>query len=140
MIRVAVLDDIKYINDLGKEYYPNFTNIYNLLDYINNPNYIVLVSIFESINGFLIAYKNIDYIELLFIIVDNNNRRSGIGTSLLNRLIEITNKDILLEVDNQNIEAINLYKKLNFQVINIRKKYYSNGNDAFIMKLVKNEE
>lgn len=140
MIRVAVLDDIKYINDLGMIYYPNFTNIYNLVDYINNPNYIVLVSIFENINGFLIAYKNIDYIELLFIIVDNNNRRSGIGTSLLNRLIEITNKDILLEVDNQNIKAINLYKKLNFQVINIRKKYYSNGNDAFIMKLVKNEE
>ena len=40
---------------------------------------------------------------------------------------------ILLEVNEKNDSAINLYKKIGFYLINIRKKYYGN-EDALIMR------
>ena len=43
---------------------------------------------------------------------------------------------ILLEVAENNIKAINLYKKYGFEIISRRKKYYKEF-DALIMKKVK---
>ena len=43
---------------------------------------------------------------------------------------------MLLEVRCDNINAIKLYKKYNFKIINIRKNYYEN-NDAYVMELIK---
>ena len=44
-------------------------------------------------------------------------------------------KSITLEVNEQNIPAINLYKKFNFEQVGIRKKYYNNSQNAVIMTL-----
>lgn len=43
--------------------------------------------------------------------------------------------DITLEVNVNNIPAINLYKKYNFKEVGLRKKYYKNTDDALIMTL-----
>lgn len=40
---------------------------------------------------------------------------------------------ITLEVKEENLPAINLYKKYGFQTIGTRKKYYDNKFDAYIM-------
>ena len=48
-------------------------------------------------------------------------------------LINISER-ILLEVRCDNNNAIKLYKKYNFKIINIRKKYYDNM-DAYVMEL-----
>ena len=40
---------------------------------------------------------------------------------------------IMLEVSTDNRPAINLYKKVGFQIINVRKNYYEN-KDAYVMK------
>ena len=40
---------------------------------------------------------------------------------------------ITLEVRDNNIPAIKLYKKFNFDILGRRKKYYNNVNDAIIM-------
>ena len=59
---------------------------------------------------------------------------------MLEELINIAKerklKDITLEVNVNNIPAINLYKKYNFKEVGIRKKYYNNTDDAIIMTLV----
>ena len=56
---------------------------------------------------------------------------------MLEELIRIAKnrklKDITLEVNINNIPAINLYKKYNFEEVGIRKKYYNNVEDALIM-------
>ena len=58
---------------------------------------------------------------------------------MLEELIKIAKKrklnDITLEVNTNNIAAINLYKKFKFEKIGIRKKYYNNIDDALIMTL-----
>jgi ribosomal protein S18 acetylase RimI-like enzyme len=41
---------------------------------------------------------------------------------------------MMLEVDVSNDEAIELYKKLGYETLNIRKNYYGYGRDAQIMR------
>ena len=137
MIRLAELKDINEINKIGLSFKSNFANTYNIADYLNNNNYIILVNEDEVVNGFIIVYKNIDYYELLMIVVDKSFRNRHIGNNLLSFILDnyVKNNDILLEVDASNSNAINLYKKFGFETINIRKKYYIN-NDAYVMKRV----
>ena len=40
-----------------------------------------------------------------------------------------------MEVNQNNIPAINLYKKYGFNILGTRKKYYNNTDDAIIMTL-----
>ena len=138
MICKAVEADIKTINELGKLLYNNFENTYKINEYLLNENYIILVNKDTNINGFLIVYKNIDYYELETIVTKKEYRKQGIATNLMNYFIKNyckKNDTILLEVSCENENAINLYKKFEFEIINIRKKYYENI-DAYIMKKV----
>lgn len=138
MIRKAVINDIEHINKLGIIFNENFLATYNVKDYLENENYIVVVNEDEYVNAFIIMYKNIDYFELEAIVVDPSARERGIATNLLNFFIReySENEDIiLLEVAVNNTAAISLYKKFNFEIINTRKKYYKNV-DAYVMKKV----
>lgn len=137
MIRFAEVNEIEDINRLGVVFESNFLKTYHIKDYLNNPNYIILVNKDEIINGLLIVYKNIDYYELEAIVVDPDYRKRGIGNSLINFFVDnyVNSEDILLEVAVNNINAINLYKKNGFEIINIRKKYYKDI-DAYVMKRV----
>lgn len=135
MIRNATLKDIYKINNIGKTLLPNFLVTYNMNDYINNDKYIVLVNEDDDVNGFLIILNNIDCYELEVIVV--NNKNCGIGSSLINYFLDKFNKkDIILEVSELNKEAINFYKKFDFEIMSVRKNYYSDNSDAYIMKRV----
>ena len=139
MIREGKLEDLTKINELGIKLIPNFIATYNIKDYLTNDKYIILVSDVDNINAFLIVLKNIDTYEIEAIYVDTNSRRQGIATKLLNYLEEhYLNKNdvILLEVAVNNENAINLYKKFGFNIINTRHKYYKDI-DAYVMKKVK---
>ena len=85
--------------------------------------------------GFVHVLKTFECLEIINIVVDLEYRRKGIAISLINYVIDFYDdlEYILLEVNENNESAINLYKKLGFNVINIRKKYYGN-DDALIMR------
>lgn len=139
MISKATLEDKESIIKLGKTFIGNFPNTYNIEEYLNNNNYIILINKENKLlKGFLIIYKNIDCYELELIIVDKEYRKQGIATSLLEHFFKTycTSNDIVfLEVSCENKTAINLYTKFNFITINKRKKYYGNI-DAYVMKKV----
>lgn len=138
MIRKATLNDINEINKLGIQFSNNFLNTYNMRQYICNDLYYCLVSEDDKINSFMLIYKNIDYYELEAIVVDKNARRRNIASNIFNYFINNYTNDndvILLEVAVNNVAAVNMYKKYNFEIIGVRKKYYD-GIDAYIMKKV----
>lgn len=138
MIRKAETKDLVAIKKLGQRLLTNFSSTYNVENYIKSNDYIVLINDENIINAFLIVRINLDFYELEAIYVDEDYREKGIATKMINYLIENfieKGKEILLEVNSNNENAINLYKKFEFNVINIRKKYYNNG-DAYIMKRV----
>lgn len=139
MIRNASIEDIEIINNLGNLVSNTFSKSYNISNYLENNNYIILVYTENSIvKGFILIYKNIDYYELEMIVVDSKERHKGIGTKLLKYFEDnYLQKDdeIYLEVAVNNENALKLYQKFGYEIINIRKKYYQ-GIDANIMKKV----
>lgn len=136
MIRKATPEDINIINILGSKFKDNFSTTYDINNYLENDNYIILLNEDIVINAFMIIYKNIDYYELEAIYVSDDSRNKGIASSILSYFFNTFKpNEILLEVAVNNISALNLYKKFGFEIINVRKKYY-NGIDAYVMKKV----
>ena len=72
------------------------------------------------------------------IAVDENFRNRGIASSILSNIIEKSKErgvtTLFLEVNENNLGAIALYKKFGFEQIAVRKNYYKSGN-AIIMSL-----
>ncbi len=78
-----------------------------------------------------ISYKKLELSnDVYHLFVNEKFRKKGIASKLLNK---IYNKDILVEVDEKNIKAINLYKKLGFKKIKKISNYYKNGNNALVL-------
>jgi len=93
----------------------------------------------KDVVGFAIVDLLGDRSELIDLCVAPLYRHKGIGNSLLNKVIEVSKENkcenITLEVKIDNTFAINLYKKNEFRIANIRKKYYNNGSiDAYVMQ------
>lgn len=64
--------------------------------------------------------------ELMNIVVKKNNRGSGIGKALLEKIIEILKSEkievLKLEVNSKNNVAFKLYSSLDFEVVRSKKK------------------
>ena len=103
-------------------------------DLNNNPfgKYLLFIENNEII-GYLYYSDIYDRIEINQIEVKSIHRQSGKATSLMHQLIDNTNKSITLEVNKNNIPALNLYKKFNFNEVAIRRGYY-NGIDGILME------
>lgn len=93
--------------------------------------------IIASENAFAVYRCVMDECELLLIGVAPEIRRTGTASALITIIEKEIKKQcinkIFLEVSAINIPAINLYKKLGYSEIGIRKKYYEDGSDAILM-------
>jgi len=91
----------------------------------------------NKIIGYIDYWITFDSSTIFKIVVKKDYRRMGIGSSLLNKVIEkLKEKEVLyltLEVRVSNLEAIKLYEKFNFKKISIKKGYYDNFEDAIYM-------
>ena len=91
----------------------------------------------EKVLGYLEIRLVDGVIDIMNLFVNEENRRQGIATSLMNEMFEKENFNrIMLEVNENNNEAIRLYNRLGFKEISLRDRYY--GEDtAIIMETVK---
>ncbi len=132
------LDDFEQIKGCLQEEFDEFWTPNILKSELENPNskYIVAKEN-ENIVGFAGIIISIDDTEITNIVTKKAERKRGIGTLLLDKLIEMTKKEnrdkISLEVNENNIEAKNLYIKNGFEIVGRRKKYYNGIDDAIIM-------
>lgn len=110
-----------------------------LEDEFNNENskYFVAIDENDEIIAFGGLWFNIDEAHVMNIAVKKEFRRQHVGTELLEFLVAEAKKEnkncITLEVREDNVPAIELYKKLEFDEIGRRKKYYEKLYDAIIM-------
>ena len=136
MVNNCTIKDTEKIKELGKLINSSFDKVNNIEELIKD-NKIIGYYDNDILVGFLIYEQLYEIIDLLYIVVEPIYRRKNIGTKLINYLIQ--NKEfekIMLEVRCDNNNAIKLYKKFNFKIINIREKYYD-GQDAYVMELIK---
>ena len=92
----------------------------------------------NDVVGFIIDMKCKDEISLLNIAIHKCLQGMGHGLKMLKKYIKsLPDKySIYLEVNKNNIKALNMYAKLNFERVSIRKSYYNDGGDAINMQLV----
>lgn len=133
MINKCNINDINRIIELGKLINTNFDKLNNLEEIIKNKE-IIGYYIDNKLVGFIIFKTMYEITDLLYIVVDKLYRRKSIASKLLEELIGNSEK-VMLEVRCDNDNAIKLYKKYDFKIINIRKKYYENM-DAYVMELM----
>lgn len=91
--------------------------------------------------GFCAMLVSFDYADLVDIAVDEQKRKSGVATALMDFAHSECKKrgvkEVLLEVRQSNAPAIALYEKQGYLRISVRKKYYSAPTeDAIIMRKV----
>ena len=127
MISELKKEDLNLINNtfINKEYLENEFN--------NNPFIKVLILKEDIIIGYLYYSDIYDRVEINQIEIEENHRNCGKGSLLLKELTETVDKNITLEVREDNIPAIKLYEKFNFKKVAIRKNYY-NGVDGILME------
>ncbi|HLI59788.1 MAG TPA: ribosomal protein S18-alanine N-acetyltransferase [Solirubrobacteraceae bacterium] len=86
--------------------------------------------------GYLICARYDTVWHLMNVAVDPERRRRGIGSALLDAMIERAGpgEPYTLEVRESNASAIRLYERRHFRVAGRRPRYYrDNGEDALIM-------
>lgn len=135
MIRTYKLSDLKTIDYIGNQIKPNFVNEYDidkieLYDWLN----LLIYEENEKVVGFIEFANNVGNIDIYTIAVDENFKRQGIATQLIDYVKgNYDYETITLEVRSKNDAAIKMYQKNGFEVINTRKKYYEN-DDAYVMQ------
>ena len=130
--------DLSLIKDILIDDFDDFWTYDVLQEELNNPNSEYFVAKLENnILGFAGIWKAVDDVHITDIVVKKSNRQTGIGSKLLEKLIQTAKSQnfnsITLEVNEHNQPAINLYLKYGFKNVGFRIKYYNNKDNAIIM-------
>ena len=136
MIKKISLEDLNRFNELGLLLNCNFKNLFNLNDILESKyDYVYGYYVDKVLVAFIHITKLYENIDIVNLVVDTNYRNQEIATALINYVFNLFQdiETIMLEVNENNEPAINLYKKNGFKIINKRLNYY--GQDtALIMK------
>lgn len=140
MLREIVVDNKKELENIQNIFSDVFKQKNELIDTFSSNPYVKLYtySVDKNIVAF-IQYEDIyDRFELDNIYVLKEYRNRGIASSLMEHMINEGKKqniiNITLEVREDNVNAINLYKKYGFTEKAIRNNYYENCNGILMEK------
>lgn len=136
MVDKITLENADKFYELGEVVNSKFKVLFNL-ESILSSDYDYLLGYYDKdvLVGFLHYSKMYETIDIVNIVVYSKYRNQGIATKLINEMINSFDdvNNIMLEVNENNLSAINLYKKNKFYVINKRENYYG-SESALIMK------
>ena len=138
-INKMTIEDLESIKNILASDFDNFWSFDVLEDELECDNSYVIVakSTDNTIVGFAGLKTILDEADIMNIVVKKDFRHNGIGSILLENLINYSKnmnmKTITLEVNENNLSAISLYDKFSFDKLGIRKKYYNGESDAIIM-------
>lgn len=138
-IKKMTLNDLNSIQNILFTEFDNFWTYSAFMQELKceNSYFILAQNENNEIVGFAGLKAIIDEADIMNIVVKKSFRHNGIGSTLLENLINYAKslnlKTVTLEVNEHNLSAIRLYDKFNFDHIGIRKKYYNGESDAIIM-------
>ena len=133
------IEDLKSIKNVLASDFDNFWSYDVLEEELECDNsYVIVAKVDENtIVGFAGLKVILDEADIMNIVVKKDFRHNGIGSVLLENLInyskDLNLKTITLEVNENNLSAIRLYDKFSFDKLGIRKNYYDGKSDAIIM-------
>lgn len=134
------ISDLNLISDTLFDKFDDFWTYNVFKSELENPNSMYIVAKFDDeIVGFAGIWKAYDDVHITNIVTRKDIRNQGIGSKLLEELINLAKKTnfktLTLEVNENNNSAIHLYEKFGFSTVGVRKKYYNNIDNAIIMSM-----
>ena len=137
------LSELNKLSSILVSDFDDFWSYSILKDEINSENSYYIVAKFKNeIVGFAGIKVLLDEADIMNIVTKKSYRNKGIGSILLQHLIDLSYnlnlKQMTLEVNESNLSAISLYKKFDFKKIGLRKNYYNNQNAIIMSKLLRN--
>ena len=138
-IRKTIKDDISRIVSLEKMYLSDTIGEKMLAAELHNKYAYFFTALSNDIViGYIGGWIIEGECEMINFVVDESFQRKGIGTRLLEALVNETKKNngklITLEVNVNNEKANNFYQKQGFYEIAKRIKYYSDCSDARVLR------
>lgn len=140
-IRAINVEDLNKMCEIEKE---NFTDPWDFkilfFEVIKNDKSVFFGAyIDEVLVGYIGFWCFDDNIDIINLAVLDEYKRQGIASKLFDSLLIYANflkpKTITLEVNVNNENAVQLYKKLGFITLRVIKNYYSKTNeDAYLMQ------
>jgi ribosomal-protein-alanine N-acetyltransferase len=137
IIRTIKQEDIKQIVDLELKFLGETIGEELLSDSIKTPH--LYFYVVEDINviGYIGAYILAGQTEILNFVIDEKYQRQGLGQKLFDKILEDSknnkSESVVLEVKVNNQKGIGFYEKNGFKNVNVRKNYYADGTDAYLM-------
>lgn len=142
-------EDLEQVIYINRTCLPENYSAYFFLElYVNYPETFIVAEVDNKVVGYVMCrietgfsgFSLIKKGHIISIAVLPNYRRMGIGEALLRSALKamIENYDVkecYLEVRISNTPAINLYKKLGFEIDRIIRGYYADGENAYLMRL-----
>lgn len=90
--------------------------------------------------AYLVTWLVQDELHILYIVTALPFRQQGYARALLEYAFAFAHQQkvqtVWLEVRGSNQAAFQLYRRFGFEIFNVRKGYYRDGEDALEMKLV----
>lgn len=132
------LNDFEEIKDILVQEFDDFWTPSILESELKSENSKYIVA---KENGNIVGFAGLWFspidAEITNIVTKKSERKRGIGSLLLGKLIEMAKEEkrdnISLEVNENNIAAGILYENAGFEIVGIRKKYYNGKDNAIIM-------
>ena len=139
-MHTMMLSDLEEIKNILQTDFDDFWNFEIFKEELvnNNSSYLVL-----RYDNEIVCFGGIkiilDEANIMDIVTRKDKRNQGFARFVLNELITISKEQnctsITLEVNENNLTAIHLYKLFDFKEVGRRKNYYKNGNTAILMTL-----
>jgi len=89
--------------------------------------------------GYVVFWDMHESFEILNVVVDLAHRGIGLGRKMVqgvaNEALRAGATRLILDVRKSNLPAVALYQRIGFTITQIRKGFYSNGDDAYHMTL-----
>lgn len=139
-IREISKSDLETIFNIEKHSYSNPWTFNDLEKEIQNcfsKNYLIKRS--KNIIGYVFTHIVIDQMQINNFCISEKYRRYGYAKYFLNNILayikSVDIKYVYLDVRESNIAAFKLYSSSGFKIDCIRKKYYSDGENAILMSI-----
>jgi ribosomal-protein-alanine N-acetyltransferase len=137
-----VAEDVDAVAAIESEAFTSPWSRQTFLDLADRPNLelLVLEHRDEGVIGYAVLWCIMDQGELANVAVSPRYRGRGLGTFLLSSVLDIARsrgiETLFLEVRVSNERALELYERLGFSDVGLRRGYYDDPKeDARIMKV-----
>ena len=151
ILRRCELSDIIPVIEINLRTLPEHYSDYfyeSLLEEL--PEAFIVAEISGKIVGYIMCkiehgfsnFKKLGFVKkghIVSIAVIDEHRRKGFGSVLVDEAVKgvktIQGSELYLEVRCSNNDAVKLYEKLGFSIIQRLKAYYRDGEDAYVMAI-----